>query len=517
MTNISNKSYLILWVVIFFFSCSKEDDDTTQIPPTNQHNEKLQLYPNPPSGWKGETNPYETTGWVGDVMPYFEDGKFHIFFLHDAQTKPVGKGFHDIHKFVSKNLTDFDYQGRMINYGKTADPDFAIGTGSVININGTYYFYYTGHNGNTEYIQDHPRESILLAKSNDLKNWKKTNDFLLTAPEGYYDFEFRDPYVFYNSEEQEYWMLVSAQTDQRKAAILLFTSTDPVNKEWEVKDPLYTSSLAENYLMMECADIFKMGNYWYLLFSENWNKKVTHYRIASTSKGPWVTPKNDLLDGEFFYAGKTAANENGRFLFGWTARRFPENNTGNKEWAGNLVTHELIQKDDGGLGVKPPSSILNIFKNNQTLQAINTVGNISQNENNFELDATKNPAYITYPFSQLPARITTNITIKGDNGKTGFIFNIENDIENSSKIVFDSSKNRIVCVVNGEEKNSIPFHLETGKDYSIEIILEESICIVYINNEKAFSNRIYGLGKENWGIFADEINTNFKNLKLNTN
>lgn len=517
MIYFSNKNYLIFLVVMLFFSCSKEDDDVAQITTIAQDNDKLQLYPKPPSGWKGETNPYETTGWVGDVMPYFEDDKFHIFFLHDAQTKPTGKGFHDIHKFVSKNLTDFDYKGRMINYGKTADPDFAVGTGSVINIKGTYYFYYTGHNANTEFIQNNPRESVLLATSNDLENWKKVTDFKITAPEGYYDFEFRDPHVFYNSEEKEYWMLVSAQTNERMAVILLFTSPDPTIQEWKVKGPLYTSSVEESYIMMECPDLFKMGDYWYLLFSENWNEKTTHYRISSSSKGPWKTPKNDKLDGEFFYAAKTVSKQDKQYLLGWSARRFPENNTGNKEWAGNLVTHELAQNNDGSLNVKPPSSILNLFNQKQPLQISNSIGNISQNENNFTLNATNDTAFLIYPPIRSAARINTNITIDNKNGSTGFLFNTENSIENSGKIVFDLSKNRIIYTSNDKEINSIPFNFEIGKTYSIELIIAQSMCVAYINNEKAFSNRIYGINQDKWGIFAQGITANFKKLAVQTN
>ena len=66
---------------------------------------KTNIYPTPPSQWMGNaTSPYFSAGYVGDVMPYFENGKFNLFFLHDAKTKPVGEGFHDIHSF---DTTDF--------------------------------------------------------------------------------------------------------------------------------------------------------------------------------------------------------------------------------------------------------------------------------------------------------------------------------------------------------------------------------------------------------------------------
>ncbi|RXJ45753.1 hypothetical protein [Gelidibacter gilvus] len=45
----------------------------------------------------GKTEPYDTSGYVGDITLYFENGKFNMFFLHDANTKPTGAGIHVIH------------------------------------------------------------------------------------------------------------------------------------------------------------------------------------------------------------------------------------------------------------------------------------------------------------------------------------------------------------------------------------------------------------------------------------
>ena len=79
-------------------------------------------------------------------------------------------------------------------------------------------------------------------------------------------------HVFYNDELKKYSMLVSTQTEPgRKAVLLHFTSVDPASGKWDVQAPIYTTTPEESYLMMECADIFKMGNYWYLMFSENWS------------------------------------------------------------------------------------------------------------------------------------------------------------------------------------------------------------------------------------------------------
>lgn len=318
--------YLKHKIGIFFISlcvlfCTNNDDAISQAPEDVFNN--VSIYPAPPAQWMGGSQSYYTAGYTGDIMPFFDNGKFNIFFLHDATVKPAGKGFHDIHSFESTDFASHEYKGRMIPYGEPNDPDFAVGTGSVIKANGIYYFYYTGHNGNATFLSNNPRESVLCATSTDLKNWSKIENFKITAPAGYYNFDFRDPHVFFNEDTNKYWMLMSTQTEPgRKAVVLLFTSNDLASNNWTVQNPIYTTTPAENYLMLECADMFKMGNYWYLIFSENWSDYTgTHYRMATSPNGPWTTPQNDRFDGEYLYAAKTASNGTDRFLFGWTARK----------------------------------------------------------------------------------------------------------------------------------------------------------------------------------------------------
>jgi len=497
-------------------SCENHDGD--EQPSIQTPEREVQIYPAPPSGWTGGDKPYNTTGWVGDVMPYFDEGKFHLFFLHDATVKPEGKGFHAIHKFETGNLVDYSYKGEMIPFGEIDEPDFAIGTGSVIKHEEQYYFYFTGHNGSPSFTSNHPRESILCASSSDLDNWEKLPDFKMTAPQGYFDYEFRDPHVFYNEESQNYWMLQSTQyEDSRDAVILRYTSEDPSKEQWKEEAPLYVSSEKEDYLMMECADIFKMGNYWYLFFSENWNEKATHYRIANSPNGPWIKPENDMLDGEFFYAAKTASDGNKRYLFGWTARRSPENDSGNKQWAGNLVVHELLQKEDGTLGVKPPKAVSDLFAYELPLLSTSKIGEVLMTGNNFHLSAAGN--YTSSVFEDLEGsrKITSQLSFEKNQGEVGFFFGGETDMEGAYRIVFLPEENKVKAF-NGNNNiaiTEVSLNLTEGNTYEIEIICSNDICVVYINGERALSNRIYRLQKNHWGVFSHDNEAYFTDLKLN--
>lgn len=89
------KIYLASMLALTTISCQNSDTIADVSP--DEIFRQTNIYPQPPNQWMGTGNSYYTAGYVGDVMPYYENGSFHLFFLHDAKTKPAGEGFHDIH------------------------------------------------------------------------------------------------------------------------------------------------------------------------------------------------------------------------------------------------------------------------------------------------------------------------------------------------------------------------------------------------------------------------------------
>lgn len=503
---------------IFFTLVSCSQDDTYIGGSISGGNTEIaSVFPVPPSQWMGTDQPYYSAGYTGDIMPFFDNGKFHLYFLHDAQNKPSGKGFHDIHEYQSTDLAHFTYEGQTIPYGNTTDPDFAIGTGSVVKVGNLYYFYYTGHNETPAFVQSNARESVLCATSSDLKNWTKVSSFKITAPAGYYNYDFRDPHVFYNEDLKQYSMLVSTQTEPgRKAVLLHFTSADPASGKWDVQTPIYTTTAQENYLMMECADIFKMGNYWYLIFSENWSgNKGTHYRMASSINGPWSAPQNDLIDGEYFYAGKTASDGNKRYIFGWNARKTPENDLGNKDWAGNMVTHELIQNADGTLGTIAPQSVRDLFaKKNVSPEVESNLGNVSISNGTYTLSSSAEKAMTTFKAIGKKVKIKAEITLSNTSGMAGFVFHT-NDTGSYYKIVLDIANGKIKGYNSAsQEVTRIPFALQVNTKYDVEIVADGSVVVFYIDGKTVLTNRIYGRDKNKWGLLAEGQNAVFSNLQV---
>lgn len=114
---------------------------------------------------------------------------------------------------------------------------------------------------------------------------------------------------------------------------------------------------------MECPELFKMGEYWYLVFSTFSDQFTTHYRISKNWNGPWEIPDDDVFDTRADYAIKTASDGKRRFAFGWIASKYGNTDFGPWEWGGTMNFHEIIQNSKNGeLRIKAIPEVLDYFR-----------------------------------------------------------------------------------------------------------------------------------------------------------
>lgn len=498
------------WLV----ACKKNDSPV--ITPAMVNN-AASIYPAPPAKWFGGAKPYYSpAGFVGDVMPYYEKDSFHVFYLHDA--RDGASGFHPWSKFTTSNLVSYQYDGVMIPYGGTSDQDLALGTGSIVKAGSTYYAYYSGFNPNFSGSGGKFRDVTLLATSKDLNSWQKVPGFII-KPEtanGYDFHEYRDPYVFYNAEKNQYWMLVGGRKDS-KAVVMLYTSSDPATGSWQLQNPLYTDAA---YYIPETPQLLKWGNVWYLFFSENSVENVTRYRMATSSAGPWTTPVNDKLDGQYMYASKVASDGTNTYLFGWCPTKGGSSDQGNRDFGGNLVVHQLMQNSDGTLKVGLPANIEKSFTRNEPLNLV-----LKQKDIQFENNAASfknNPQEAVVLFDRITGKhkITATISNIVPGAEFGFVFGMDKAIQNTNyyKLNFNESNDLLSGLRIGNNSPStdgkVNLVLEAGKDYEVTIIIDGSVCVVYVNNQVALTSRIYALNNNQWGLYASKGNIIFKNIQL---
>ena len=451
--------------------------------------------------------------YVGDTMPYVtDDGTLELYYLYD--TDHNGQGYHPIYRYATKDLLSYEDQGKMLDFGLLSDPDPAIGTGSVMqDQEGLYHLFYTGHNdaGN----DGKGKECVMHATSTDRQTWTKQPEDTFFAPEGYSTDDFRDPEVFWVDEEQCYWLLIAARDQELGGVVAKFTSKDL--KTWELQDPLY--SPMEQY-MLECPDLFKMGDHWYLTYS--WDC-VTYYAVSDSMNGPFTAPSDNVLDGSgfVFYAAKTAELNDVRYLCGWVGRAGTTGDSGMYQWAGNVLNHQLVDKN-GLLGVTAPETFASKFTEEKPFQAVKKEGKVSIKDNSISLQAAEG-AYALADMGTRPATMMLECDVTLDaNGRAGFAFGGSASDETYTALCLDASRNLlhyegyyIDQLAQLDPLCSTVFDFSAGGTHHIKMVCENEIVVTYIDDTKALSSRIgHSTGGAHIGVFSDGCNAKFENITI---
>lgn len=458
--------------------------------------------------------PTSEDAWVGDVMPMTDGDELQLYYLYD--TDHNGAGYHPIYKFSTSNFYEYQDDGLVIPYGASSDePDIAVGTGSVLRAeDGRYHCFYTGYNDSFP-EKGLDRECVMHAVSDDNVNWTKIPEDTFYAAENYSGDDFRDPFVFWNEEEQCYWLLIAAREEKLGGVVARYTSADL--SKWTLCEPLYAP---EKQYMLECPDLFRMGDHYYLFYS--WDM-VTYYAMADSMYGPFEEPEDNVLDGTgfCFYAAKTAEFRGSRYLCGWVGRKPEPKDSGNYNWAGSLLIHELVQKEDGTLGVKEPSGLKDYFTIEEKPAVSGTQGNAAEEEDGYRLSAEGEEVALADFGVRKPVMMLECTVSLGEDGYAGIAFGQGEDYGKYIGLVFDAKNNSIHyegCVLSRiayvEPLISTHFVFEPGKEYHVKLIMENEIAVLYMDDTKALSNRIYKSveGDVHWGIFANNTEAVFRNV-----
>ena len=448
-------------------------------------------------------------GWIGDAMPFYDNGTFHVFYLQD--TRPAPSTFHPWYKATTTDFMSYTDDGEMIPCGADGSQEDALGTGSVFKHDNTYYAYYTAHNGDLD-----PKELIYLATSTDLKTWTKQPSVSFRAPEGYDRNEFRDPFIL--KENNEFKMLVSTRADVNgawKGVIAQFKSTDLYNWTVDTTNPFFYVDDSE--FMLECADVFTEGSFEYIVYSGIDSRKV-HYKYRTKGTSEWKTPSNYALDGISFYAAKTASDGNNRYLFGWVPTRNSNSDGESLSWGGSLVVHQLKQNSDGTLAVIINQAIDSKIINESELKITGSKTNQAKSDSYTLKATTGNEDYITFDrlsgISKIKATIKPNTATKfgfelGASGNRREVFRLQFDTD-AKKVILQ----RVYRLTNAVQDITTADLAVDANGYNVSLLVENSVCVLYINDQIAFTNRVYLMNQNAWGIYSADGDVTFSGIKV---
>lgn len=451
-------------------------------------------------------------GYVGDPMPFYDPvaGDFKVLYLQDYRPNPE-LTYHPIWGVSTGDGVSYASLGELVECGASNELDAALGTGSTIYAHGKYHIFYTAHSPNRA-ATGGVNEAVMVATSSDFKSWTKDRSFILTGGDEYSNADFRDPFV-YADDNGLYHMLVSTRKGG-KGVLAEYTSSDL--RAWTSAGVFMTMMWDRFY---ECPDLFRMGDWWYLIYSEQHDavRRVQYFKGRSIDElkactandaGIWPDSHEGFLDSRGFYAGKTASNGTERFIWGWCASRAGFNNLGTPDWGGNLVAHRLVQHTDGTLSLGELPAMAAAFPaatsqpdftlEGMTSKLMPRLGYVSR----IEFTVETSNAWDRFGFSMA----------RGDDSEVFYSVVINPESDTLRKINFEEEGGT------GFIANTDGYVFNTPADgvYHITAVIDNSVLTVYINDNVGYTVRLYGAARNCWSINSYGGNIAVKDIKIST-
>jgi beta-fructofuranosidase len=471
---------------------------------------------------------------ASDPIPLFHEGRFHVFHLsppHDSlgEMAPYRCQCTQRH-IVSDDLVNWDVLEPAIEPGPPGSIDEnGCWTGSAIVKDGVFHLFYTAYDVDAENNQ-----KISLATSTDGEHFEKRPDFPLLRPADYLEqIDYRDPYVFWNDDEQTYWMVLAARYIEggpfhRRGVVVYRTSDDLWN--WSDDKPLYSPW---SIVCPECPEMFKLGDHWYLVFSHFGENAKTTYRVSDSCHGPWRVPEQVGLDGRRFYAAKSLAVGDRRIQWGNIYEREELSNRGRWTYAGDMaLPRELTSRADGSLDVSLPHEVVESFSGTVPFTLESRMGEWSEDGGHLEVDATASFAYaFLRDEAQGATMLRAQLTLTDGNAVFGVLLKSTDDLDPSWELAFEPARSRVAITryprpldpfwvslnpeidvppmeVDGPNMIERPMAIARGTAIEVKVVVDGSLVEAFIDDRLALSYRIYdpenGKPFSTFGFFVED-------------
>lgn len=267
---------------------------------------------------------------IGDCIPFSDDrgvqgdGLYHLFYLYDRHhhRSKWGFGAHQWAHVSTRDLRMWDEHPMAI--AVTEQYEGSICTGSVGFLDGKYYAWYAIR------MSDRSPARMTYAVSEDSVHFRKTNKYF-TLPAQYEPTSARDPKVVF-LDGKVHLFITTTLLSTGNGCLAHLVSDHADMSDFTDCGPIFEH---ENKDQPECPDWFKMGTYYYLVYSIRGSAR---YLVSRKPFSEWNVPEDNTIPCGYV---PKSATLNGRRIFSGFV------NEGG--YAGHLVMAEARQNADGTL------------------------------------------------------------------------------------------------------------------------------------------------------------------------
>ncbi|MNN27356.1 hypothetical protein D3C81_1408910 [compost metagenome] len=196
-----------------------------------------------------------------------------------------------------------------------------------------------------------------------------------------------------------------------------------------------------------------------------------------------------------------------------------------------MVVHELVQEQDGTLTVRIPETVSRHFSNKQAAEWDSRIGEWEELEGRIEAAADETFACISAGTMPETCKISARLSFATGTRSCGIMLRASEDLDEAYYIRLEPMHNRLVFDmwprreqgemqwhIKGDQPHAVelevPIELQAGTVYNIEIVVENSVCVVYLADQVAMTTRLYNLKTGNWGCFVQEGRAIFEQASI---
>ncbi len=433
------------------------------------------------------------TGWMNDPNGFsIYKGKIHQFYQYYPYRTEWGP-MHWGHA-VTEDYVKWSYLPAAIAPDESYD-NFGCFSGSAVETrDGKQMLVYTGVKTEEKAGEELIRQTQCLAIGDGCDYEKYGANPVIdekSIPEGWSPVDFRDPKVWFDREDDCYYMVVGDRTDDGSGAILLFQSENGTS--WHFVTVL-DRCRNEYGKMWECPDFFELDGKHVIFTSPQFMQARTHEfhngngnimvmgdydRETHTFTRKTISAIDHGLD---FYAMQTLKAPDGRrimtaWMQSWeSSKAVPEG----KKWFGQMILPRELSIREGKLYQKPVKEIEDYRKGHISYRDVDlncrtTLSGVNGKVCDMEIEITPNGQ----EYSEFKIEFHAN-----NHFHTDFIYR-----PSEGKAVFDRTFSGFPNDINSKREFAVRYN---GGKLKLRILLDRFSAEIFVNDgESTCTSTIY--------------------------
>ena len=421
------------------------------------------------------------TGLLNDPNGFvYYDGYWHLFY----QWCPWG-AFHGLkywYHVVSVDLVYWENKGVFLKPDTEFD-NKGVYSGTALPTAERLELFYTGNHRDKDWTRC--SYTCLAKLDEDSGEAEKKEKPLFGPSEGYTEHQ-RDPKIIYNAEKKKYYILLGAQTKDKRGCGILYESND-IEGRWHFAGELKVPGFEKFGSMWECPSIERIGDKDVLFFCPQGIKLPGHGEI--TNHNGYIVGRMDydsltfipdmgfrfLDEGFDFYAAQCCEgdySDRHSVLVGWMGLPDAVYPTDEENWSGTMTVDRELAVEGNRLLQRPLRGL-------ERLKAL-------QIDHKQKLLPRSCKMEITNLSEDFSLRLFTD-----EDGKGGFRFKYNSD---ENELYADRSHMTMRFNTGFGEERTLSFENPLRK---IEIFIDRSSLEMFFNEgEIVFSSRVFPVKDE---------------------